>query len=77
MCIIHDRFIIGIDFFHKLPNERISESSHRLRVEIYQEFYDGEELNPILVQQYHVAGLPGHLLSPRVYRDGDTFECCS
>ena len=53
------------------------EHSHRLSIETYQEFYDGEELNPILVQQYHVAGLPGLLLSPRAYRDGDTFECCS
>ena len=24
-----------------------------------------------------MAGLPGLSLSPRAYRDGDTFECCS
>ena len=77
VCIICDRFIIGIEILHKLPKERILENSHRLSVETYQEFYNGEELNPILVQQYHVAGLPGLLLSPRAYRDVDTFACCS
>ena len=77
VCIICERLLIGIETLHKLHKERILEISHRLSVETYQEFYNGEELNPILVQQYHVAGLPGLLLFPRAYRDGDTFECCS
>ena len=77
VCIICDRFIIGIEILHKLSKERILEKSHRLSVETYQEFYDGEDLNPNLVREYHGVGLSGLLLSPRAYRDGDTFECCS
>ena len=51
VCIICDRFIIGIEILHKLPKERILENSHRLSVETYQEFYNGEVSNPILIQQ--------------------------
>ena len=37
----------------------------------------GETLHPILVKQYQVDDIERLLLSPRSYRDGDTFECCS
>ena len=45
MCIICDCFIIGIETLHKLPKEHILENSRRLSIEIYQEFYNGEELD--------------------------------
>ena len=51
---------------------------HRLSVEAYEAFYNGDKLNPILVEQYNVEGLPGLLLSPRSFKRHDGhFECCS
>ena len=50
---------------------------HWTRNKTYEGLYDGEKLYPLLVQQYHVSGLPGILLSPTPGRNGDVFECCS
>jgi len=76
VCVICDRCIIGTETIHRMTKERILLNQKRLSVKTYEEFY-GEELNPILVDQYSIDDMPGILLSPRSYRDGDTFEACS
>ena len=77
MCAICDRLIIGVEHIHLLSKQRILENQHRLNVKMYEEFYGGEKMSSILANQYCVEDFPGLLLSPRSYRDGDNFECCS
>ena len=77
VCVICDRLIIGTERIHSLTKERILENQIRLSVKTYEEFYDGQTLNQILVQQYFIHSLPGLLLSPRSYQEGNNFEACS
>ena len=77
VCLVCDHLIIGIERIHALNKERVIMHKHRLYVKIYEAFYNGDKLNPILVEQYNVEGLPGPLLSPRSFKRHDGhFECC-
>ena len=76
VCVVCDRCIIGVEKTHALTKERILLNAKRPSVETYEEFC-GEMLHPILVNQYQIDDIKGILLSPRSFRGGDTFECCS
>lgn len=76
VCVICDRFIIGTETIHQLDKQRILMSKHRLSVEAYEKHFS-TKLNPILVKQYEIEGLEDLLLSPRSYRNNDSFEACS
>ena len=76
VCVICDRFIIGVEKIHSLTKERILLNSHRISVKMYEDFY-GINMHPILIQQYEINDINGLLLSPRSHRTGDSFECCS
>ena len=75
VCVVCDRLITGEDKVCKISKERLENNRHRLSVETYEENFG--QMHPLLVQQYAVEGLDKLLLSPRSYRDGDDFECCS
>ncbi len=63
VCIICDRFIIGIETIHKLTKEGIRAHSKRLGVKSYEEYYQ-TTLKAEVKKQYQVQGLQDMLLSP-------------
>ncbi|KAL7493250.1 hypothetical protein ACHAWT_002306 [Skeletonema menzelii] len=75
VCVVCDRFIIGEEKVHQISKQRLEQNRSRLSVQSYEEFYGS--MHPLLIDQYVVEDLAGMLLSPRSYRDGDNFECCS
>ena len=78
VCLVCDRLIIGTETIHLFSKEWFLMHQHRLNVKAYQDFNNGETLNPILVHQYSVDDIPGFLLSPWSCKlDNDHFECCS
>ena len=78
VCLVCDWLIIVTETIHLFSKEWLLMHQHRLNSKSYQDFNNGETLNPILVQQYSVDDIPGVLLSPRSYKsDNDHFECCS
>ena len=54
VCLVCNRLIIGTETIHPLSKERLIMHQHKLSVKEYQDFNNGETLNPILVQQYSV-----------------------
>ena len=76
VCLVCNRLIIVTETIHLFSKEWLLMHQHRLNVKAYQDFNNGETLNPILVQQYSVDDIPGVLLSPRSCDlDNDHFEC--
>lgn len=75
VCLICDRFIIGMEKLNHIKKDHVLAHNSRLSVESYENHY-GYTLHPDLVQQYSVHDLPGLLLSPRSRRIGDTFHAC-
>ena len=76
VCVVCDRFIIGMEKFHWLGKDVILEHQDRLSVRSYEAFH-GVQLPEELKEQYAVQGLEGLLLSPRARKQLDEFMCCS
>jgi hypothetical protein len=64
MCVICDRFIIGIETIHYLLKESITEHSHRISVKGYETYYG--KLTDEVKHQYMIndGNLRDLLLSP-------------
>ena len=76
VCIICNRFIIGMETIHKLTKEDIGVHSGRLGVKSYEEFYQ-TTLKDEVKRQYRVQGLQDMLLSPRSRKYPDGYATCS
>jgi len=76
VCIICDRFIIGIEAIHKLTKEQILLHERRLSVASYEEYYE-TKLKSEVTKQYEVNGLKGMLLSPRSRRYCNGYATCT
>jgi len=69
VCIACDRHIIGTEEICYLTKAQLEKNIHRIGVESYNKFYQGEynfpKLHPELVKQYKVDNMEGLLLSQR------------
>jgi hypothetical protein len=78
VCVVCDRLIIGLEEVKFIEKETLLESSSKLAVSSYEEYYDGVPMHPELVKQYQVedCDLKHLLLSPRARVDQKGYECC-
>jgi hypothetical protein len=76
VCIVCDRFIIGMEPVFGITSEKLRKHTHRIGVASYNEYY-GTTLKSELVRQYSVEGLSGLLLSPRARCRGDQYDICN
>ena len=59
-----------------MTKQYLQQHQCKLSVTSYEDYY-GNNLHPVVIDQYKLDGLPGLLLSPRARRDGDKFDACS
>ena len=76
VCIICECFIFGTDSIKYLKPKDIKKHTHRIGVKSYERYYK-TKLHPDLVDQYHVPGLPGLLLSPLSRKTDKGYITCS